>query len=111
MRLISLKRITRNALLITIALLSACNLQQIDPTPPISATEQQATAQPTAPAPTLRPTPTSQPIASPPPVTPLPGVPTVVPVGGTPANALTPTLNPAVADQRHELQARSGQTV
>jgi hypothetical protein len=103
-------------ILITILLLAACNLQQGEPTSTISATEQvEISPQPTiaqTPSPTLRATPTSLPLATQAAFTPLPGVPTVLAVGSsTPNNALTPTLNPTDADQRHELRVRDGQTV
>jgi hypothetical protein len=97
-------------------LLSACNLQQIDPTPRVSITvqPQQATSTPALNPllPTLRPTPTSLPLASLSATTPLPGIPTPIPLGnGTPSNALTPTLNAAEADQRYEMTVPNNKTI
>ena len=101
--------------------LSACNLQQQgDPTPTLEATSQpqpEATLQPTQAEalPTLRPTPTSLPLASLAANTPQPGIPTAIPLGagtaGAPGNALTPTLDPALADQTYEITARPNDTI
>jgi hypothetical protein len=44
--------------------------------------------------------------------TPLPGIPTVIPLGGTPGSGtLVPTLNPTDADQRYEMTVRDGKTI
>lgn len=103
-------------LLLALLVLAACNLQQGDPTPTTSSTQQPQQDDDTQPTPsqpslaTLRPTPTSLPLVTQA-TSAQPGIPTAVPLGSTPGNALTPTLNPAEADQRYELQARAGQTV
>jgi hypothetical protein len=104
--------IPRTSLFITL-FLAACNLQQQgEPTPTLSATQEQAaTSTPvieqTA-LPTLRPTPTSLSLATPIVSVTQQGIPTVL-LPGT--GTLIPTVNPTGVAQRFEMTVRDGKTI